>query len=137
MKFISYLQEEHYDTVTVVRGRQQINIDVYLNPTSRDLMELKKIRNDINVRFLIDILNKNIYAFHYDVLHDEVIHQLKIGTSKFIYGIGIIFLGKIEISGVYYGGEMRGEDWTKWSVPWCKRYFTNDLKEYIRKYVEG
>lgn len=136
MRLLQYLQEEYLDIIKIA----QTNIwsSIYINPSSSDIMKLRKETNNNTLRFITNSTTKNMYIFSDDVLHNYVIEKLKMrNTERIVVGVGHLTQGKIRIGELYLSGYGTPGEIADWDFTWCKRYFTNDIRQVIHKFMEG
>jgi hypothetical protein len=135
MKFKQYLQEDYLDIIKVAQTNTWSSI--YINPSSSDIIKLRKETNNNTLRFITNSTTKNMYIFSDDVLHAYVIEKLKMrNTEKIVMGIGHVSQGKIEIDELYLSGYGTPEEIADWDFKWCKRYFSNDIRQVIHRFME-
>ncbi len=97
MKLKQYLQEEFADYVRI--GRK--NVAVYKNPSRKELSDIVKDANDgriikkYPIRFILDFVNKNIYAWDADYLHVDIAYALGIDyyitNDKYFFGTAQLY----------------------------------------------
>jgi hypothetical protein len=85
MRLLQYINEE-YESV-LKHPHANTHFTIFKNPDRKELQELSNFSNQI--RFVLDIENKDIYIWNYRLLHQYVANHLKFSypsTSKYIYG---------------------------------------------------
>ena len=128
MTFTNILDEAFADYVKDRYSKNKLH-GVYKNPTSRELRDLVKEEKAAEIRFIVDMKNKEVYAFSSDLLHDEAAKKiLKKQTSsmadRYVHGIAdkkgnIISLRRHRLSNPE----------TRKKFEWLKKYFSFPLTE--------
>lgn len=122
MKLKQYLQEEFADYVRI--GRK--NVAVYKNPSRKELSDIVKDANDgriikkYPIRFILDFVNKNIYAWDADYLHVDIAYALGIDyyitNDKYFFGTAQLYSDEPKLSNfASFGSFDKGiakRDWT-------------------------
>lgn len=115
-EFVDFIESEH----------ERKHFAVYKNPTRKELQEI----GNYFARFIVDFINKDVYAFHSNLLHTYVANHFGFeynmsGSENFGYGIGTIDLKKNKI----VDSKLR-TDKSNW------REFGRDKDHWIYKYLE-
>lgn len=133
MKFLNYLSEEFFDSIKSYPTSNEL-CSIFMNPSTKDLIELRKETNNIMLRFLVEVDKKNLYVFSNDLLHAYFISKYNIKGRR-IFGEGRHKQGKIEPTDLYLSGYEESNELVDWNLDWCKRYFTTNIWKTIDKFL--
>jgi hypothetical protein len=135
MRLLQYLQEDYLDIIKIPQTK--VWSSIYINPSYSDIIKLRKETNNNTLRFITNSTTKNMYIFNDDILHIYVIEKLKMrNTEKISMGVGHINGNKIEIDDLYISGYGTPEEIIDWDFTWCNRYFSNDIRQVIHRFME-
>lgn len=134
-KNILLLIEDYLSTITVNRGRD-MNYDVFVNPSTSELAKLYKESGDY-IRFLADNIDKKVYIFNSDLLHQEAykrIYNIKTPLQFMLKGItgrhNEISIDTYIIPG-YNHSDILSKDWS-----WTEHYLHRDVMKELKKFKE-
>lgn len=112
MKIKNILKEEFSDMVKV----KDESYSIYKNPNSREINDILKEQDGLEVRFILDIDNEDFYLFSSNLLHHKASKKLGISYASSM-------ASKIFASGVY--------------VPKAKKIFSQQVKTINNVYKDG
>ena len=93
MSIIEYLLNEDFLTSNKFKSANNEYIEIFKNPTNREIMSILKDNNKYKSVRLASDKDNNLYAWKYNVLHGEMSQFLKIPfVLTFIYENGNTFL---------------------------------------------
>lgn len=103
MKLKELIKEEYFDTLKLSYYKKDQNhntYDVFVNPSKKELGETVRDRNSNALRYIIDLKNKKLYVFSFNLLHSMVAKKLKIlygmaDSDEAIFGVGTFVNGKL------------------------------------------
>lgn len=92
--------------------------DIFVNPNSKEMDEIKKSNLYKSARYIIDFKRKKIYIFSIEVVHRVVADVLKIpydehGNKRYFFDGGLIQDGKI----------LNASSGKRFKQEWMKKYF--------------
>lgn len=74
MRFLEYLKEKYFGSFTPKFSRKYI--EIFTNPSKKELAEAAKNSSDRAVRFAADAKKKKIYAWSSDGTHQEILDEI-------------------------------------------------------------
>lgn len=116
------LKEEWANSVKSPWTFKKKLFDIFVNPTSKELKELKKYQ--IGVRFIVDNKNKKMYVFSSDLLHNSAAAKLNLDYTRFSTKRTDLYFGEGSIS----GNKILVDNWEKKNL---RKY-----GDWIDKYIE-
>ena len=144
MRFFNYLNEEYVATGKATLGLQgkQEPFDIFINPTSKELMGMRKIEQ--TVRYIADFKNKNLYVWPSSYIHVEGLIALKdvrgLKTAFDPGGFDYLSTGAAEIEGNKLkflesdgAWALVSKPWTNMNDKWLNTWFT---KPYTKTFLD-
>jgi hypothetical protein len=99
ISYKEFLQEKYFNSFKVSQyGRSRV-YDVFTNPSSKEVKELKTEEGGAGVRYVIDFKEKKLYMWHASAIHGEMFDFLKIKMSKMMSEYGDRYLAVSEDAG--------------------------------------
>lgn len=95
------LMEEYYDSIKPdYKGMKTEYSDVFVNPSTKDILEVMNSTDHKWCRFIIDIKNKKLYIFDNKLIHYFVAKKIGVkynltGHKKAMFGVGTFNKGKL------------------------------------------
>jgi|WetSurMetagenome_2_1015567.scaffolds.fasta_scaffold48815_6 hypothetical protein len=126
MRFLKYLTEEYVGRVQsqiILLNGMKPSGEVFKNPSKA---EIKSVGGDEkDVRYLIDVDNKDIYIWPSGIFHENCIHQLKLKLKTHIRGAGSIGQGG-KINSEFAEGYGVERKWVIANQNWLSQYINFD-----------
>jgi hypothetical protein len=133
MRFVNYIEEEYKGIYPGAYGYD--NVTVFVNPSKKEMIEAMKegnLQNDKEVRFIIDLKNKNLYIWNaWAKVHQPMARQL--GLSDNIYASDYIFGNAKVINGKLGGLDNMHYQVNKHNYDWIGSYFDKKSVEILLK----
>src|SRR5574343_187779 len=137
MKFKEYLQEEWYKNIDVGYSKHDY-IDIFVNPSIKELREIETINNSNEIRFIVKFPEEKIYVWSaWKAIHGDVEQELNPnyswskydwsnnfwGVAKFT-GTKLLFISSDEMR---HYKNFRKSFMEKWQGKddWTKKYFAD------------
>ena len=145
MRLLNYLQEEFVTagrSTLFLAGRKTNSFDIFVNPSNKELQELRTSCRDGYVRFIADFKNKKLYVWDSEFIHMEGLISLKdepglrnaLENFDFLStGVAKITGGKLEFIESDAAWVLVGKPWTTMDDKWLNKWF---ILPYNKTYLD-
>lgn len=116
MRYLQYLQEDYEGIYPGGFGYEKVT--VFVNPTRKEMLEvLKECNHDPELRFILDLKNKNLYIWNaWAKVHQPMVEQLKLSgciyKDEYTFGNAKVVNGKLHgLTNMTYCTSSKKYDW--------------------------